>query len=213
MQTVSILYGFGEGPRVGRRFHRALRAKGYTVVDNASKADIIFTHSGGCLLLPAKLCAAQIIHIAPYHWPGRSWLRCIGRKLLDDLRTHHREGELKFWGRKTLWNFIYACNMPKNLQMIGNLAREHRWQCETKTIVVRPRFDSFCIPDSKALPFRPGAAFVSLPGHHDDCWRNPDPYIALIQPLKEGKPKKGFPSFASPSAQDSSLPENIVFDE
>ena len=213
MPTVNILYGFGEGPRVGHRFRRALRAKGYKVIDDASQADIIFTHSGGCLLLPPKLQAKQVIHIAPYHWPGLPWSASMGHKLLDDLRTHHAEGELRFWSRKTFWNFMYACNMRKNIQMVRNLKKKHRWQCTADTIVVRPRFDSFCIPDSSALPFKPGAAFVSLPGHHDDCWRNPNPYIALIQPLKEGKPKKFFPSLASPSAQDSSLPKDIVFDE
>lgn len=181
MPTVALLYGFGEGPRVGRRFRAALKAKGYETIDDASQADIIITHSGGCLLMPPTNRAKQIIHIAPYHWPGLPWTASMGHKLLDDLKTHHKEGELKFWSRKTFWNLVYTCNMRKNFRMIKNLSNKQRWRCAEKTIVVRPRYDSFCIPDASAMPFKPGAAFVSIPGHHDDCWRNPQPYIALIQ--------------------------------
>lgn len=181
MATVSILYGFGEGPRVGRRFYAALRATGYQVIDDAARADIIVTHSGGCLLLPTKTCARQIVHIAPYHWPGLPWSASMGRKLLSDLRTHHQEGELRFWTRKTFWNFVYACNMFKNFKMLHKIRDKQRWYCRANTIVIRPRYDTFCTPDSADLPFKPGAAFLSFPGHHDDCWRDPGPYITLLQ--------------------------------
>jgi hypothetical protein len=181
MPTVCILYGFGEGPRVSGRFRKALAAKGYQLTKDSTKADLIITHSGGHLLLPDKARAKQIIHIAPYYWPGRSWLRCMIRKLYDDLHTHHKEGELRFWTRKTFWNFIYALKMPANFRMLARLLSSKPWHHGERTTVVRPRFDSFCTPDPKAMPFKRPPKFISFPGHHDDCWRDPAPYIALIQ--------------------------------
>lgn len=184
MPTVCILYGFSEGPRVGRRFRAALKAKGYSIITDPAQADILITHSGGCLLLPDKIQAKQIIHIAPYQWPGKSWFACMSRKLLDDIHAHHREGELHFWARKTFWNFVYFWKMANNFRMQRTINQPTRWRYGNITTVLRPRHDTFCTPDYRLLPFKPSATFISMPGYHDDCWRNPKPYVDL---LKTGK--------------------------
>jgi hypothetical protein len=181
MPSVSIVYGLCEGPRVAQRFQTALRKAGYSVIHDPAQADIIVTHSAGYLLLPAKIRAQKIMHIAPYYWPGKSWFRCMGRKLYDDIRTHHKEGELAFWARRFLWNGVYLWRVPHNLRMAKGLRSDARWQCTGHTIVVRPRFDSFCTPDPSLLAFKPEAAFVSMSNYHDDCWRDPHPYILLIK--------------------------------
>jgi len=181
MLTVCILYGFGEGPRVGAHFERALTAKGYRIVRNAGRADIIITHSGGYLLVPQAIRAKQIIHIAPYRWPGKSWLVCIGAKLLNDLHAHHREGELAFWIRKSCWNFVYMWRLPANIRMLKRLQSPAIWRHGNLCVVVRPRFDTFCTPRCQELPFRPSAAYLSLGKHHDDCWRHPHTYLDLLQ--------------------------------
>lgn len=181
MAKVCILYGFGEGPRVSQRFRKDLERAGHSVTKKSELADCIVTHSGGHLLMPNRTRAIAIIHIAPFYWPGKSWFRCMGRKLYDDLRTHHKEGELRFWAHKTLWNFTYALKMPANFRMLATIIRGKPWPYGEKTTVVRPRHDSFCIPDPNVMPFRRPPAFVALPGHHDDCWRDPKPYIDLLQ--------------------------------
>jgi len=181
MSTVCILYGFGERKHVSKRFQRALKQRGHGLVDNPSDAQVIITHSGGCLLLPDKISAKQIIHIAPYYWPDKTWVSCMSRKLIDDLRTHHKGGELRFWARKTFWNVLYSWNMSKNFRMLGNIRNKARWQRGDITIVARPKFDTFCTPDPKAMPFEHAPAFVSMPGHHDDCWRDPKPYLLLVK--------------------------------
>lgn len=181
MSTVCILYGFCEGPRTGVRFERALGDKGYRLTADPKKADILITHSGGCLLLPEKPRAKQIVHIGPYFWPEKSWFRCAARKLSTDFQIHRQHKELGFWFYKSIWNCIYFWRMPRNIQMARGIHRQDRWHYGDKTLVVRPRFDSFCTPSPKSLPFTPHAAFVSVPGHHDDCWRDPAPYIALLQ--------------------------------
>lgn len=181
MSTICVLYGFGEGPRVGRRLVKALTAKGHDVVVDPAGADVIITHSGGCLLLPSEIRAKQIIHVAPYYWPNKSWFACMSRKLLDDLQTHHAEGDLHFWAHKTFWNFVYFWRMSANFKMMRRLKGKDRWRHGEITAVVRPRFDTFCIPEPKSLPYKPSAVYISMPGSHDDCWRDPAPYISLIQ--------------------------------
>ena len=181
MSTVCILYGFGEGPQVSKRFRKALGAKGYQVITDPAQANTLITHSGGHLLMPGKVRAEHIIHIGPYYWPGKSWFRCMSRKLYDDLRTHHQEGELRFWARKTFWNFTYGLKIPANFRMLAAILSKKPWRFGSRTLVIRPSLDSFCIPDPGAMPFAEPAAFVSLRGHHDDCWRDPKPYIDLIQ--------------------------------
>ncbi len=181
MPTVCILYGLGEGPKVGFRLEKALAAKGHSIVNDAESADIIITHSGGFLLVPKDVQAGQIVHIAPYHWPRTSWFAAMGRKLLDDFRHHRQKGELKFWAHKTCWNAIYFWNMSRNLRMLRAIKTDQRWRRGGITVVARPRFDTFCAPDPELLPFRPDTAFVSMPGHHDDCWLEPEPYILQIK--------------------------------
>lgn len=179
--TVCILYGLGEGERVGLRFQKALRLKGYQIVRDPARADIIITHSGGCLLLPKNIKARQILHIGPYYWPGKSWAACAAQKLRDDIRSHHTVGDLRFWLHKSFWNFIYIWQIPKNIQMFVSIGKDDRWQHGDITTVARPRFDAFCTPDPNALPFKKPPAFVTTPGYHDDCWRDPEPYITLLK--------------------------------
>jgi hypothetical protein len=177
--TVCVLYGFGEGPRVGQRLQKALQASGYEVIDDPAQADIIITHSAGCLLLPEKVRARQIIQIGPY-WPERTWLKAATRKFIDDMHKHHREGELRFWLHKSLWNLTYFCRMPTNFRFLKGLKEGRHWRHGKITTVVRPRYDSFCAVDPKSR-FKQPPAFLSFPGHHDDCWRDPKPYIALLK--------------------------------
>lgn len=181
MAKVCVIYGFGEGPRVGRRFRAALESAEHEVVVDPGLADVLVTHSGGHLLVPGKLRAGQIIHIAPYYWPGKTWAGSMARKLINDFLAHRREKELGFWARKTFWNFTYACKMPSNLKMLASIRRGGKWRHGSISLVVRPRHDDFCTPRPEVMPFKNDPTFLSFPGHHDDCWRDPTPYISLIK--------------------------------
>jgi hypothetical protein len=179
--TICILYGFGEGPRVGKRFLAALRAAGFGVTGNPATADVIIAHSGGCFLIPEHTRARQIIQVGIAWWPGRAWLSCLARKLLDDVRSHHREGELRFWARKSLWNLAYACNLWHTLKMFRGRASGILWRYGHITTVVRPEHDHFCTPNKNKLPFTKRPHFVGLPGYHDDLWHKPQAYIDVIK--------------------------------
>jgi hypothetical protein len=179
MPTVCIIYGVLEGPQLGKRLRHALKAAGYETINNPARADVIITHSGGSLLLPKKVRAKQIIQIAPY-WPGKTWVASAIRKVIDDFHVHHKEGEMRFWLRKGLWNFIYLGRVASVVQMLGGLKAGNHWRHGRITIVVRPRHDTFCAADYD-YRFKESPAFLSFPGHHDDCWRDPKPYIALLK--------------------------------
>jgi hypothetical protein len=179
MPTACILYGFGEGPRIGWRLARAVEAKGYRIINDPGQADVIIAHSAGCLLLPAKVRAKQIIQIGPY-WPEQPWIVAACRKFMDDMQLHHQGKELSFWLRKSLWNLVYFCKMPTNLHFLRGIKNGRQWRHGSITTVVRPRFDNFCAPVFQSH-FKDQPTFISFPGHHDDCWRNPQPYLSLIK--------------------------------
>lgn len=181
MPTVCILYGFCEGPRVSKRFRAMLAKASYTVISDPAQADIIIGHSGGCFSLPEQLRAKQIVQIGIVYWPGRSILSSLLHKLIADVRHHHRQGAIRFWLRKTFWNFFYFWNFVNLGRMLVGRKRGRHWRYGKITTVVRPRLDSFCTPDLACLPFTDKPKFVELPGQHDDCWRNPAPYVALLQ--------------------------------
>lgn len=180
MSTACILYGVLEGPHMGKRMRQALKSKGYTIIADPAAADLIITHSAGSLLLPKKVCAKQIIQIAPY-WPDRPWLKAAFRKGVDDLREFHRHRQTHRWFLKGFWNFVYFWRFDTIATILRGLKNGHHWRHGNITTVVRPRFDSFCAPKTDNPDFKDSASFVSFPGYHDDCWRDPGPYLALIK--------------------------------
>ncbi len=180
-KTICIVYGFCEGPRVSKKFQAALKAAGYTITNDVANADTILTHSGGAFLLPEKFRARHIIHIGIPFWPDRWLLDSINRKFWSDLHRHHREGELHFWLKKTSWNLVYIWNFVANTRMLLGRARGRLWRHGAITTVVRPSLDTFCTPNLELMPFTKPAKMVAVPGHHDDCWRQPAPYIAILE--------------------------------
>jgi hypothetical protein len=165
---------------MGRRFEKALAAKGYQIIHDASQADIIVTHSAGCLLLPKKVRAKQIIQLGPY-WPEHLWFAAAWRKITDDMRTHHKASDLGFWLDKCMWNFVYLLRLPTNFRFAQGIKHGSHWRHGHITTVVRARFDPFCEQWPKSQSFETSPTYLSFPGNHDDCWRKPAPYIALIK--------------------------------
>jgi hypothetical protein len=132
-------------------------------------------------LLPKHVRAKRIIQIGMVFWPGRSIVGSLVRKLIDDIRHHHREGAMKFWIRKTFWNVVYMWKMPSNIHMLIGRARGYHWRYGSITTVARPARDSFYTPHIQDMPFTGKPKIVHVPGQHDDCWRQSEPYLALLQ--------------------------------
>jgi hypothetical protein len=181
--TVCIVYGFAEGPRVGRALQVALTEAGFTVVQDPAQADIIFAHSGGCFVLPTKHRAKLIIFTGLSYWPGKPLLVSIAQKTWHDLQAHRRAGQLRAWLKKTGWNLVYAGKVHHNARMLRGMRQGTAWQATAdRMIVVRNTHDAFCAPDITAMPFSHAKPIaIELIGEHDDCWLHPAPYVSIVK--------------------------------
>jgi hypothetical protein len=175
-QTICILYGLNEGPGLAKKFQRACRAAGLNVIQDPAQADIIFAHSGGCLLVPPTNRAKKIVQVGVPYWPGRPRIVSITIKVWREMQTYRERGILAQWLRKSGWNLCYTVNVRRHWRMLCNLSpSKHQY-------IVRNQDDSSCHPDiANMIVFRGPRTFISLPGGHDDCWLHPKPYIDLIQ--------------------------------
>lgn len=173
---VAIIYGWAEGPLVGRQLRRSLHAAGHTVTTKAEDADVIIAHSGGCFLLPARTSARVIILVGLPYWPERHPLANLPRKIIQDMRTAG-------WLQKTLANSYYLVTRPDRwLKMWRNWEKAMYPSYDLATIItVRNESDVFQNPVELAkFAFNQGWHTHFLPGEHDDLWSNPQPYVELI---------------------------------
>ncbi len=178
--AVCILYGFCEGPRIGRRFESELGRAGFSVEPDVSRADIVVAHSGGCFLVSDSLPARQVVMIGLTHWPGKPIVWSLIEKSWNDFRFQRGARNLRGWLHKFAWNLIYFWNMPNNLRMLKARKRGEFWQAKHLTLI-RNYEDSFCTPDVASLPFDRTPTIVELPGQHDDCWLRPENYVDIIK--------------------------------
>lgn len=183
--TAAIVYGFAEGKRHGRRFRAALRERGYTVVRNPKKADVIFAHSGGYLMLPPLSPQQQLVLLDPSYRPDKTPLYCFILHVLYDIRFLLFSSLWGYWAWKTWWNIWYfVSQLPRQIRL---LRRYHTR--DFAALLVHPRlivlqsddrswFDDRYYRGSdatSAVPIR----FIAT--DHDDCWRQPGIYIELAQ--------------------------------
>ena len=183
-RTVCVLYGLNEGQAMGRKFADACVHAGFNLVRDPAAADIIFAHSGGCLLVPADNQARLIVMAGLPYWPGRPWLVCLATKVRREFRLYRRQHRLRQWARKWTYHLHYALNLKAGLRMAANLGPDKPWNSAQQQVILRNRHDAICSPHILDLPSGGPRTFISLPGEHDDCWDNPGPYINLLQSLE-----------------------------
>jgi hypothetical protein len=180
--TVCIVYGFAEGPAMGRRLRLALEQAGFETVSNPARADIILAHSGGCFVLPEKHQAKLVILIGPPHWPGKSLLMAIAQKAWLDMRAHRQGRKLAGWLKKAGWNLVYGANIRRNMDMQRGRKQGSLWQTNAaRVVMVRNHQDTFCTPKVHSLPFKTPPIIVEMIGQHDDCWIAPQKYVDIVQ--------------------------------
>lgn len=184
MKTVAILHGWAGGQWHVREFSKELHKKGFEVVKNASKADVIFAHSTGCYRLPEKSEAKLIILQGPPYWPSKSILRRLFQKKGHDIRLRMQDRGLLFTINKLLWEIVYVIVKP-SYSFIA--LKNHRYLHfldlvgAKKVILVRNEEDLFCSPQiERAVKKYSNVRYMALPGGHDDFMTNPQPYIDLI---------------------------------
>jgi hypothetical protein len=180
-KQVCIIYGLNEGPAMGRKLARAFERAGFTMITDAASADIVFAHSGGCFLIPPQNRAQLVILVGVAYWPHRPWLLATFRKVQMEIVLYFTQHRLREWGRKWLYHLRYAFNLQAALRMARNQPLTRSWNSVQPQIIVRNQDDVYCSPDICSAAFRGPRSFVALPGQHDDCWDNPEPYIRLVQ--------------------------------
>lgn len=175
-KKVKIIYGWAEGPWHGKRLRAELKKSGYTVTRSIKHADILIAHSGGCFLLPESGNANLILLIGLPYWPKKSPLRSMREKVKDELRD-------LYWYKKTVCNGYYFLSRPKKLLKVS-----YKWKKQlfpnhetAEIIAIRNQKDSFAHPtDTNALAQERGWKLQLFDGGHDDIWKNPKPYVRLL---------------------------------
>lgn len=181
-RTVTIRYGWAEGPWHAKRLVRELQARGFTVVGDAASADIIFAHSSGCYQIP-KDAKAQVVLLVglPY---GSVYHLVWGllRKEAIEFNHHRSKHELRWWGNKIMHNGWYLVTKPcvtydlLTRHKTGNLPSS----IGRRVFLVRPSDDAFMQPGVSVRLAERGYEFIEIDGSHDSCWVEPRPYVDLI---------------------------------
>lgn len=183
MKKVSILYGWAEGPGLGKKLRQELRKNGFSITSKAEDADIIIAHSGGVFLVP-KIEKPQIVLLVGLpHWPGKHPVRGLRQKVKADLKS---QSSIKVLVRKTFYNILYFIFRPfHHLRIYGRWRRKIYPKDRTNSFVaVRNRHDTFMHPEgSVELAAQMDWQLLSLDGQHDDIWYNPEAYVGIIKKL------------------------------
>jgi hypothetical protein len=179
---VFIFYGIFESRWHGKKLKASLRKSGYTIAESVHEADIIIAHSGGCLLIPSDAKAKLIILIGLPHWPGKSLIKSTREKIRVEPKSAHSRKKLYF-------NVYYMITQQSYRRRL-----KQAWKANnipgssndsTKIVLIRNQQDVYLHSDEgKKLASDKGWLFKTLPGHHDDLWLNPEPYVELIKEFK-----------------------------
>jgi hypothetical protein len=186
-KTVALIYGIAEGSWHGKKFRRELIKAGYRLAADSSNADIIIGHSAGCYFLPETATGQVIMLIGPPYWPGRSINYRAAHKIWIDMKYAVKPRDCFYSLKKFFWNLYYLLTQARRTKRIIESAN---YDVEAiikthKAILVRNKDDAWLTPDLGHLPADEPAIIVrDLPGEHDDCWRHPESYVAILASLK-----------------------------
>lgn len=183
--TYAIIYGLAEGPFQSHKLRQLLEKAGFTQA-KPHEADIILTHSGGCYAVPKHTRAKLFLHINPPYWPGKPIARSAREKLAYDFRLRRQRHQLQRWAISLGANGLYALNLRNTLSMVWPYLRAQRTFSklpQSMHVFIRTHIDSYCDPEALLKITGSQHSYLTLAGHHDDCWREPEPYVQLIRSL------------------------------
>ena len=187
VKTVAILQGWAGGPWHTKMFVTGLKEAGFKHTKDAKNADIIVAHSTGCYGVPKNAKANLILLMGPPYWPDKSLLRRVIRKKRNDTKHVTKHHGISYTLKKSFWELAYIFLKP-SYTLLALLNHRHSKFLEhlkdKKLIMVRNREDNTSSPDLEAATLGySNIKYLEMPGHHDDYYTNPKPYIDLL--LKE----------------------------
>lgn len=180
MPTVALIYGLFEGPLIAKAFIVECKRSGLTVISDASKADLIFAHSGGWMFIPEDNIAKQIILIDVAHKSDRSFVRKFGGRMAYDFR-HIVPSRLFFvWLFQRIVNIWYfTSRFPIWLEM----GRRYRVY-DIAPLIIQPQVTVIYSDDRSWIDpnmVTHAAHYIQLDfGCHDNCWIDPSLYLNKI---------------------------------
>ena len=184
-RTYAIVYGLAEGPFISRSLRHAMEAAGFMPA-KAHEADVVITHSGGCYTVPANSRAKLFLHINPPYWPGKPIVESVRQKVAYNFRLRKQRHQLQSWALSSAANSIYALNLKRAFSMIMpyNRARQTLARLpDSLHVFIRTHIDNYCDPAALISATSSKHSYLTLAGHHDDCWREPEQYVQLVKAL------------------------------
>jgi hypothetical protein len=182
-QKVAILYGWSEGKWHSKQLVKELEDRGFKLVKNVEKADIIIAHSLGTLLIPEKITAKFIMLVGIPYWPGQPIIKSFKENLKYEAS---RKYGLSWWLRRSGWATYYV------LKKLGGHYRTLRRRAKNdlglpapskdrRIILIRNQLDTFMHPDiQELLPVTKNYTLIKLPGGHEDWMLRPKKYIEIL---------------------------------
>lgn len=192
-KTVAIIYGFGEGPKIGTKLIHALEDEGYRVIDDPSIADYVIVHSGGVFFLPETYRAKKFLFVGVTHTFEGKMRNFQWKKLKRDFSYAKRNKLLYAWSKKTFWNAIYIVKHSKKNLRIWEIAESRKPLLpilkNTQVLIISYEHDPWSGNITKAdIEGLWNYELLTLDGVHDDLWYYPAYYVRLLK----SEEKKGF---------------------
>jgi len=185
-KKVAILYGFGEGPLIARKFNKTLNNRGFEITDDASVADFIIAHSAGIYFVPSVHKAKCIILDAPSIGDGQTWLNIQFRKLKLDFNHAKETKKLLVWFYKSFLNLLYMMlRIPDEIKM-AHAYLKYRYNLpiiqNSRILVIVHKYDPWSSEISLSVRKKHNTyKYIPSDGVHDDLWLHPDYYIDLLE--------------------------------
>jgi hypothetical protein len=189
MPTFAIIYGFGEGPLLSKKLRRTFERHDWEHTDDVSNADVIITHSGGSLLIPAQFAAKAILIIAPTAGYRGAIVANVLRKVALDYKLAWRQRDVHSCVGRYCVNIGYSIAKPRH---VAAMWREAHNQPERKLQLPAVRTGTIVFRDDpwgkhlhESVLQQSQHTFMSYDRPHDDLWKNPQDYLPVIQYLYE----------------------------
>ena len=174
--TVSIVYGFAEGPWHGKKLRKSLKDSDIRLVNGVRESDVVIAHSGGCFMLPSNVKAKLIILVDPPYLDIHPLKEVINS--VFHARIH------KSWFIKFPVDGYYFITRISTWIKMNNNINKLNWPTtkSARVVIVRNYLDNFSdVKTLKKLAKDKGWAFKELPGAHEDIWNSTDSYVQLIK--------------------------------
>jgi len=151
-----------------------LQNHGLVRAANATSADVILAHSGGCQLIDQP----NALFVNPNTWPERNYFEKQWQKIVGEFHNQTPSNRVV---ASLFWNLVYTFSQFRyNVSLLRpyQLANRASFKSDLRCIIIRNDNDVWCTPDIER--YYPNARVITLSGSHDDCWINPAKYVSSM---------------------------------